>query len=213
MPARAKHERLQQAKSKEVRQPVFENHGRNHGDEGGASIVKTSNLWDDSGSWTSASHPMKTHQCSKCRRLGHYGTKCPVLEVQQPPSTKVKPSPIPSHPTAIVKTLAANRPHGPHTGEEGWDDPKWDHSTDDMSNDEEAPSRSHVDQVDKAGIWQDSSSPPRRLVLIPSAPQVSSPRPSVLTRLGNPPNILERLSVVLDRHTPVDSPTSSHVVT
>jgi hypothetical protein len=97
-------------------------------------------------------------------------------------------------------------------GEEGWDDPKWDHNTDDMSDDEEAPSRSHVDQQDKAGILQDSSSPPRRLLLSPSTPQVSSPRPSVLTRLGDPPNILKRLTVVLDRHTPVDSPTSSHMV-
>jgi hypothetical protein len=69
-----------------------------------------------------------------------------------------------------------------------------------------------VDQLDKAGIWQDSSSPPRRLVLSPSVPQVSSPRPSALTRLGDPPNILERLSAVLHRHTPVISPISSHMV-
>jgi hypothetical protein len=209
MPARAKHERLQQAKGKEVLQPLFENHGRNRREEGRASTVKIRNLSDESGSSTSTSHPRETHRCSKC----HDGKRCPVLEDQQPPATKVKPPPIPSCPTVIVQTLASNRPHGPHIGEDGWDDAKWDHSTDDMIDDEEAPSRSHVDQLDKAGIWQDSSSPPRRPVLSPSAPQVSSPRPSVLTRLGDPPNILERLSVVLDRHSPVNAPTPSHVVT
>jgi hypothetical protein len=77
MPARAKHERLKKAKSKEVRQPVFENHGRNRRDEGRASLVKIRILAEDSGPSTSASHPRETHRCSKCRRLGHYGKKMP----------------------------------------------------------------------------------------------------------------------------------------
>jgi hypothetical protein len=152
MSDRSKHERLQQAKAlgkgKEVRQSLFENCGRNQQDQGRALPAKFHGLSDDSGPSTSSSHP--THRCSKCDRLGHYGTKCLVLEVQQPPSTKVKPSRIPA---AIAKTLASNMPHGPHMGKKRWDDPKWDTSgTDNMSDDEEAPSRHHVDRLDKAGI-------------------------------------------------------------
>jgi hypothetical protein len=92
-------------------------------------------------------------------------------------------------------------------GEDGWEDNKWEHSTEDMSDDKEAPSRSHEDQLDRAEIWQDSSSPPRRLVFSHSATQVSCPRPSILTRLRALPNITDRLSVVLDRLTPVIAPT------
>jgi hypothetical protein len=132
------------------------------------------------------------------------------MEVQQPPSTKVKPSRIPP---AIAKTLASDRPHGPHMGKKGWDDPKWDTSgTDNMSDDEEAPSRHHVDRLDKAGIQLDSCTPPRRLVLSPQRPQASSSRPSALTRLKYPPHILDRLSAFLDKHALDAPPTCSHLV-
>jgi hypothetical protein len=177
---------------------VFENHGRNQRDAGRTSTVKLRNITDDSWPSTLTSQPRDAHRCSKCRGLGHYGGKCLVLEVLQPPATEVEPSPISSRPTAILQTLASNRPHGPLMGEDGWEDDKWDHSTKNMSDNVEAPSKSHEDQLDRARIWQGSSSPPRWLVLSPIAPQVSCHRPSVLTRLGGPPNITDRLSVVMD---------------
>jgi hypothetical protein len=93
-------------------------------------------------------------------------------------------------------------------GKVGWEIYEFEHSTEDMSDDEEAPSRSHEDKLDRAGIWQDSSSPPRRLVFSPSATQVSCPRPSILARLGDPPDIIDRLSIVLNELPPVSTPTS-----
>jgi hypothetical protein len=54
---------------------------------------------------------------------------------------------------------------------------------------------------------QDSSSPPRRLVFSPSATQVSCPRLSILDRLGDPPDITDRLSIVLNGLPPVSTPT------
>jgi hypothetical protein len=191
----SKHERLQHAKGQEVRHSQFKNCGRNQQDQGRAPTgSKFHCLSDDSGPSTSSSHP--THRYSKCDRLGHYGTKCPVLEVQKPPSTKVIPSRILAY---IAKTLASNRPHGPYMGEKGWDDPKWDTSgTDNMSDDEEVPSKHHIDQLDRAGIRLDSCSPPRRLVLSPQRPQATSSQPSALTRLKYPPHILDRLSAFLD---------------
>jgi hypothetical protein len=76
-----------------------------------------------------------------------------------------------------------------------------------MSHDEEAPCRSHEDKLERAGIWQESDSPPRRLVFSPIATQVSCPRPSILDRLGDPPDITDHLSIVLNRLPPVSTPT------
>jgi hypothetical protein len=171
---------------------------------------------DKPGLSTFGSHPRETHWCSWCCKLGHYGRNCPALEVTQQPAKELEPSPILSRPTATRpqgQTLASDRPRGPHMGEVGWDDDKWEHSTEDMSDAEEVPSRSHEDQLDRAGIWQDSSSPPRRLVFSPSATQVSCPRPSILTRLGDPPEITNRLSVVMDKLPPVSTPTPKRLVT
>ncbi len=70
-------------------------------------------------------------------------------------------------------------------GELGWDDPKWDDTsgTENMSDDEEPPSRQHDDQLERAGIRLDSCSPHRRLVLSPQIPQALTSPPSVLTWL------------------------------
>jgi hypothetical protein len=92
-------------------------------------------------------------------------------------------------------------------GEVGWDNDEFKYNTKDMSDDEEAPGRIHEDKLDKAGIWQDSSSPPRRLVFSPSATQVLCPRPSIVARLGDPPDITDRLSIILNKLPPVSTPT------
>jgi hypothetical protein len=89
--------------------------------------------------------------------------------------------------------LVSNRPRGPHFGEVGWDNNEFENNTEDMSDDEEAPNKSHEDKLEKAGMWQDSRSPPRRLVFSPRATQVSCPRPSILGRLGKPLDITDRL--------------------
>jgi hypothetical protein len=95
-------------------------------------------------------------------------------------------------------------------GELGWDDPKYDTSgTENMSDDEEPPNRQHMDQLERASIRLDSCSPPRRLVLSPQRPQGLTSLPSVLTRLKYPPNIVDRLSVSLDRHSSDTPPISS----
>jgi hypothetical protein len=92
-------------------------------------------------------------------------------------------------------------------GEVGWDNDEFEQSIKNMSDDKEVSRRSHEDKLDRAGIWQGSSSPPRRLLFSPSATQVSCPRPSILTRLGDSPDIRDRLSIDLNKLPPVSTST------
>jgi hypothetical protein len=122
MSPRSKQEQLCRAKGKEVRQPQFENQGRNQRNADHTSTAKLRNHMDEPGPSTSGSHPRETHQCSRCRKLGHYGGNCPALEVTQQLATEVEPPPIPSRPTAIRpqgQTLVSDMSRGPHMGEVG----------------------------------------------------------------------------------------------
>jgi hypothetical protein len=153
MSPRAKQEQLCLIKGKEVRR--FENQGRNRRNAEHTSTVKYRNHMDEPRPSTSGPHPRETHRCSGCHKLGHYGGNCPVTEVRQQPATAGELAPNPSRPTAVWphgQPLACDRPRGPHMGEVGWENDEFEHSTEDMSDDKEAPSRSQEDKLDRAGI-------------------------------------------------------------
>jgi hypothetical protein len=122
MLSRANQEQLCLVKGKEVRQPQFENQGRNRENVERTSTVKYRNHRDKLGPSTSRPHPRETHRCSRCHKLGHYGGNCPVTEVKQQPGTAGEPAPNPSRPTAVLpqgQPLASDRPRGPLFGEVG----------------------------------------------------------------------------------------------
>jgi hypothetical protein len=156
-------------------------------------VIIITNHRDDPGPSTSEPHPRETHRCSRCHKLGHYGGNCHVTEVKQKPAAARESAPKLSRPTAVLpkgRPPVSDRPRGPHFGEECWENKEFENSTPNISDDEEAPSRRHEDKLEKAGMWLDSSSPPGRLVFSPRV-TVPCPRPSILGRLGDPPNITD----------------------
>jgi hypothetical protein len=155
MAPRAKQEQRCLVMGKEVRQSQFENQGRNRKEAEHTATVKYRNHRDDPGTSTSEPHPRETHWCSRCHKLGHYGDDCHVPEVRQKPAAAGEPAPKLSRPTAVLpqgQPLVSDRPRGPHFGEDGWDNEEFENSTPDMSGNEEAPSRSHEDKLQKAGM-------------------------------------------------------------
>jgi hypothetical protein len=97
MSDRAKHERLQQAKGKEVRHSPSMRFNLNYQDQCPSTLSGPSK---SSGPSTSSDH--QRHRCSKRKRLGHYGYKCPLLEIQQPLPTHYQPS---RNPASTPKTF------------------------------------------------------------------------------------------------------------
>mgnify|MGYP000234937560 CR=1 FL=1 len=103
---RAKHERLQQAKGKKVRHSPSVRFNLNYQDK-----FPSTSFGPSTSSCPSTSSDHQRHRCSKCKRLGHYGYKCQLLEIQQPLPTHYQPSRIPASTPKTSSSRKLERPY------------------------------------------------------------------------------------------------------